>query len=219
MKTIKLSKLAQAKIDEFNEKLDEHNAARERVLARITELTDALDGAKTELTEAMDATIAKQTDANERKEAEARAKVSELETQLEAAKERRTRVSQTRSFDTIGEAVSALKVVKSELSNDYNVKADKALQAIEDAKDAYLNAIQAYGQLQKDAREAFLEAGRATSMKALEDVGYLYFRPVAWNYFAHDYSDGNRYTVRDLDMNKALRCEYVNPRKPRKEGE
>ncbi|MBB6449597.1 vacuolar-type H+-ATPase subunit I/STV1 [Geomicrobium halophilum] len=202
-----LPEAVQNAIKEYQDLAQTRTDAVDKQAERIDELTQELEQEKAKLQRLMDETIANPTAENEKKEAQSRKKVGELELNLNGAQERKKRGGSLKQSEQREAAVKAVQVAKEASDEKFREGIDQKMQAIESAKMAYLHALADYKSFKKECENIVGETGRRTNENAIEQVGRAraaYHEP-SWNYNGDKHADGVRYTVQEHEMNYALR--------------
>ncbi|WP_088032783.1 hypothetical protein [Evansella clarkii] len=197
---------------EINQAIQEYNENKEKDMElvrlasnKVAELENALDTARTELSEAITESVKNPSEQNEATERTVRQKIGEIESDLQAAKERHVRAGEIASNRAdLSKATAVIKQAKEAAYDMLQENEPVKLKDIEEAKAAYLEALVDYGTLIDDARKMVFETAQLTNPNAFESVGYPEGKTIAWGYRAHPYSDGKRYTVFADEISHAL---------------
>lgn len=201
-------KNVQAKIDAYTQVAESKQKGRAAALDRAAALETELAQARAELQEAMDDTIASPTAANEAAEVKLRKKVAELELALTGARERSRHASIGGMRETRRLAIDAIRTARAYVDDEWAAGRPAKLQAIADAKKAYLQALTEYGEWKRELQQVFMDTARETNPNFIDEAGGTPYLPdPAWNYRDHPSADGHLYSVTPHDVNRALKGE------------
>lgn len=199
----KLPKRVEDKIKAYREQIEENQLKLSAINGQIEETQQEIAKKEEELKTLMDSSGPEISDA----EMTVRQGIAVLKMKLTALHERRGSLSLPRGM---GLAIDAVKEAKKAAHEKYEKEGPKKLEAIEQAKIAYLQAVADYGQLKRDAQFIFTETARLTNPHVVDDVGGTpTFPETAWNYRSHLNSDGNKYTIFADELNHALHAGEV----------
>lgn len=199
----------QAKVDAHSQTVEASQKGKRTAEARIVELEAELAAVQSDLNEAMSVTLANPTAANEAAETKLRKKAAELEMSLVGARERSRYAGTAVSSEHKGLAIDAIKTAREYVIAEWADKKPEKLQAITDAKLAYLRAMAEFGELQRDLTDLFMDTARETNANYIEDAGGVpHLNDPNWGHRGHGKSDGHLYTVTEDDMNLAMKGEF-----------
>ena len=195
MSEYKLSKRLTDAIEAYEAHAAKDKGREDTVRARNVELARELEAAEAELQTAMDATIEEPTQPNERKETEARRKVAELKLQVSGGEDRAARAYQLERAERERLSREARQVGKEEAEAFFYEGWERHLQAIADAKYAYLDSLRAIHHFRKQANEIYYAPRRAS--------GNTSDRPSFYQIDPDFYAQYRIYTVSDYEANDA----------------
>ena len=196
---MKMPKTVEDKIKEYKAAVkteqDIINRTREDVEKAEAELKRAQD----ELKAAIDKAILNPSAATTKAEEKAAEAVNEAEKQFALAKDRADRarklINNRREL-----AVEALKAAVDYIAKERPAVQAEKLKAIEEAKKAYILALQDYRKSMREFRELYNETAFQTDQKVREIVPFPREKEIAWFYRDHPAADGMKYTITEDDL-------------------
>ncbi|QQK74223.1 hypothetical protein HUG15_00370 [Salicibibacter cibarius] len=201
-----MPKSVQEKINEYERIGDDRKAAVGQHNDRAEELSAEKIKKETELKALVDEGVRNPSKLDEAKETELRRDIASLEFQITGAQDRAKRARSLDRDDQNRAAIDAIQTAKDYSDRKYRKEYPEKLQAIAEAKTAYLQTLADYHDLKEKCTDVVHEAARQTQPNKLDHVGrpYASRHPIAWNHHDSAYSDGSRYTVTTIELNNAL---------------
>jgi len=148
-----------AKLNSLIESFKEESTKLDEQLQKLEILKETIkkdiDAAKAELEQLFTAVIDDPNETNRKAEAEVRAKITELENELDAAEDKKRHVTREVTQKRTQIAHKAVEVARADAQKFINENVEAAKKAIEDAKYTYLKALVDYHDIGKQARKHF----------------------------------------------------------------
>lgn len=199
---IKLPENVQRAIDAYKEEEKKNSERARDVQRRNTVVAEELAKAQAELDAATDRAIDSPTEANVRKETEARRKVAELTLQANGSDHRAQRAF-AYGQDKLNElGRQAIALAHDEAVRYYNENYEAKLKEIEDAKVAYLKALVGFRQFRNEAAAIYYDTVRETNPHLTDRLSAPHFAEPA---ITHRNGDKQVYGINEQEVDLAFR--------------
>lgn len=202
---VKLPENVQKAIDAYKTEEQKNQDRAQEVHQRNSAVAEELARAQAELDAATDRAIDSPTDANIRKETEARRKVADLMLQANGSDHRARRVF-TGGQDRLNElGRQAIDLAYAEARRYYAENYDAKLKEIEDAKVAYLRTLAGFHQFKKEAEAIYYDTVRETNPHLVTNVSHPHFAEPA----IKNRSDTQLYGISEQEVDLAFQSGII----------
>lgn len=192
----------QRAIDAYKEEEKKSSERARDVQQRNTVVAEELAKAQAELDAATDRAIDSPTEANIKKETEARRKVAELTLQANGADHRSQRAFAYGQGKLNELGRQAIALAHDEAVRYYNENYDAKLKEIEDAKAAYLKALVGFRQFRNEAAAIYYNTVRETNPSLTDRLSAPHFAEPA---ITHRNGDKQVYGINEQEVDLAFR--------------